>query len=338
MRAMVLAAGLGERMRPLTLRTPKPALPVLGLPLIRHVFWRLRQDGVTHVVVNLHHLPEIMRAALEEAAKATGLTVATTLEPEILGTGGGLLHAAAHLRGMGTVLVRNADFLADVDLPAALVSHKKSGCPVTLALVPSRPGYSKVEVDAAGRVVSLAGKPEPASPPVSSHAFTGWQLVEDEVFERLPPGKSDTVRDLYRTLAAEGRLNGFVHTGTWVEVGSPLQMLEGVLSLLAAPAAVRAAVLDPAADPVEGMVARGAGASLDGARLAGCVALGAGSVLEDAATLEDVVALAGTRVGAECLLRRVLLAPDTAIPDGTELTDAAAGPAEDGSLWVRSLA
>ena len=86
------------------------------------------------------------------------------------------------------------------------------------------------------------------------------------------------------------------------------------------------------------MIARGAGASLDGARLAGRVALGAGSVLEDAATLEDVVALAGTRVGAECLLRRVLLAPHTAIPDGTELTDAAAGPAEDGSLWVRSLA
>jgi mannose-1-phosphate guanylyltransferase len=334
---MVLAAGLGERMRPLTLRTPKPALPVLGLPLIRHVFWRLRQDGVTHVVVNLHHLPEVMGTALEEAADATGLNVATTFEPEILGTGGGLRNAAALLRGQGTVLVRNADFLADVDLAAALTSHRRSGCPVTLALVPSRPGYSVVEADAGGRVVSLAGKPEPASPPVSVHAFTGWQLVEEEVFERLPPGRSDTVRDLYRTLASEGRLNGFVHSGTWVELGSPAQMLEGVLTLLAAPAAVRAAVLDPAADPVDGTVARGAGASQEGARLAGRVALGAGSVLGHEATLEDVVTLDGTRVGAACLLRRVLLAPGTSIPEGTELTDAAAGPSEDGGLWVRSL-
>ena len=335
---MVLAAGLGERMRPLTLRTPKPALPVLGLPLIRHVLWRLRRDGVTQAVVNLHHLPEVMRAGLEEAAAATGVQVATTFEPEILGTGGGLLHAAAHLRGTGTVLIRNADFLADVDLPAALAAHARSGCPVTLALVPSRPGYSVVETDAAGRVVSLAGKPTPTSPPVAAHAFTGWQLIEEEVFERLPPGKSDTVRDLYRTLAAEGRLNGFVHHGTWVEVGLPTQMLEGVLGLVAAPAAVRTAVLDPAADPVEGTVALGAGVQLDGARLSGRVALGAGGVLEDAASLEEVVALAGCHVGAECRLRRVLLAPGTAVPEGTELTDAAAGPSEDGGLWVRSLA
>jgi mannose-1-phosphate guanylyltransferase len=337
MRAMVLAAGLGERMRPLTLRTPKPALPVLGLPLIRHVFWRLRRDGVTHAVVNLHHLPEVMRAVVEEAAEATGLTVQTTFEPEILGTGGGLRHAADHLRGDGTVLVRNADFLADVDVAAALACHRESGCPVTLALVPSRPGYSVVEADAGGRVLSLAGKPEPARPPVSSHAFTGWQLVEEEVFERLPPGKSDTVRDLYRTLASEGRLNGCVHTGGWVELGSPAQMLDGVLGLLAAPA-LRAAVLDPAADPVEGTVARGAGASEDGARLVGRVALGAGSALGGDALLQDVIALAGTRVGAGCQLRRVLLAPDTTIPEGTELTDAAAGPSPDGGLWVRSLA
>ncbi|HEX5045258.1 MAG TPA: sugar phosphate nucleotidyltransferase [Candidatus Polarisedimenticolaceae bacterium] len=335
---MVLAAGLGERMRPLTLRTPKPALPVLGLTLIRHVFWRLRQDGVTHVVVNLHHLPEVMGPALEEAADATGLGVATTFEPEILGTGGGLRHASAHLRGQGTVVVRNADFLADVDLAAALTCHRKSGCPVTLALVPSRPGYSVVEADAGGRVVSLAGKPDPVSPPVSSHAFTGWQLVEDEVFERLPPGKSDTVRDLYRTLASEGRLNGFVHPGTWVELGSPVQMLDGVLTLLATSGEVRAAVLDPGADPVEGGIARGAGVAHEGARLVGRVALGAGSVLESEAVLEDVVALPGTRVGAECQLRRVLLAAGTSIPEGTELTDAAAGPSENGGLWVRSLA
>jgi len=335
---MVLAAGLGERMRPLTLRTPKPALPVLGLPLIRHVFWRLRRDGVTEAVVNLHHLPEVMRAALEEAAEATGLTLATTFEPEILGTGGGLRNAAAHLRGAGTVLVRNADFLADIDLGAALASHEKSGCPVTLALVPSRPGYSVVEADAAGRVVSLAGRPAPASPPVSSHAFTGWQLVEDEVFERLPSGKSDTVRDLYRTLAAEGRLNGFVHRGAWVELGSPVQMLDGVLGLLTAPAGVRAALLDPAADPVEGSVALGKGARVEGARLAGRVALGEGVGIGFSASVEDAIVLAGARVGAECVLRRVLLAPHTVVPEGTELTDATAGPSEEGGLWVRPLA
>jgi mannose-1-phosphate guanylyltransferase len=334
---MVLAAGLGERMRPLTLRTPKPALPVLGLPLIRHVFWRLRMDGITHAVLNLHHLPDTMRTAVHEAAEATGLAFATTLEPEILGTGGGLRHAAEHLRGSGTVLVRNGDFLADVDLQAALASHRLSGCPVTLALVPSQPGYSVVETDARGRVVSLAGEPQPASPPVSTHVFTGWQLVEDEVFERLPPGKSDTVRDLYRTLASEGRLNAFLHGGSWVELGTPRQMLQAVLDLLAAPQPLRAALLDPAADPVHAGVAVGNGAALVGAHLSGGVALGAGGRLAATASLEDVVALPGARVGEECRLRRVLLAAGTEIPEGTEMEDAAAGPDASGGLWVRSF-
>jgi mannose-1-phosphate guanylyltransferase len=342
MRAMILAAGLGERMRPLTFRTPKPALPVLGQPLLRHVLSRLRRDGIERVVVNLHHLPEALRAVLEDSAAATGVPeTRTTFEPEILGTGGGLKHAADHLRGSGTVLVRNADFLADVDLAAALDAHRRGGCPVTLALAPERPGYSVVEADARGRVVSLAGKPEPRTAVVTRHVFTGWQLVEDEVFERLPPGRSDTVRDLYRDLAAEGRLHGFVHGGSWVEMGSPAQMLRGVLDLLAAPATVRQALLDPAADPVstagKARVALGAGVRQDGATLAGGVALAAGASLGADVALEDVVALANVAIGEGCHLRRVLLAPGTVLPAGTELEDAVAGPGEDGALWVRSL-
>ena len=209
---------------------------------------------------------------------------------------------------------------------------------MTLALVPSRPGYSVVQADAAGRRRVARRQAGAHLAPVSSHAFTGWQLIEDEVLERLPPGKSDTVRDLYRTLAAEGRLNGFLHTGTWVELGTPAQMLEGVLGLLDAAPAVRSAILDPAADPVRARVALGEGTSADGARLAGRVALGEGVALSASASLEDVVALSRARVGEECRLRRVLLAPDTEIPDGTELEDAVAGPAEAGGLWVRSFA
>ena len=212
---------------------------------------------------------------------------------------------------------------------------------MTLALAPARPGYSVVEVDADGRVVSLAGKPEPSVPVVSRHVFTGWQLIEDEVFERLPPGKSDTVRDLYRDLAAEGRLQGFVHRGAWVEMGSPVQMLEGVLGLLAAPEAARRAVLDPSADPViasgGARLALGRGVRPDGTSFAGAVALAAGASVGPGASLEDVVALSGVTIGEGCRLRRVLLAPGAAIPAGTTLEDASVGVGETGEPWVRPL-
>jgi NDP-sugar pyrophosphorylase family protein len=164
MKSMLLAAGLGQRMRPLTLTQPKPAIPVLGRPLVLQILERLRLAGVDEVAINLHYLPDILRRLIGDGGGPAMPAVHYVDEPEILGTAGGIRNAAPLLRGDGPIVVCNSDFLSDIDLHRVLDAHRASGALATLVLAPWRPGYSEVRWDAEGRVVSLAGLPDaPAS-------------------------------------------------------------------------------------------------------------------------------------------------------------------------------
>ena len=120
MKAMLLAAGLGTRMLPLTLTAPKPLLPVLGRAMARQTLRRLGGFGVEQAVLNLHHMPDRVREDLGEGAEDGLPRLSYTQEPQLLGTGGGIGNAAPHLRGDGAFVVCNGDFLADIDLDAAL--------------------------------------------------------------------------------------------------------------------------------------------------------------------------------------------------------------------------
>ena len=123
MKAMVLAAGLGTRMRPLTLLRAKPALPVMNRPLIHWTLERLARHGVREVVINLHHLPGSVTRAVGDGS-AFGLKVHFTRERTILGTGGGPRKARA-LLGEGPVLIVNGDVLFDFDLGALMRQHRR---------------------------------------------------------------------------------------------------------------------------------------------------------------------------------------------------------------------
>lgn len=326
MRAMVLAAGMGERMMPLTLRTPKPAIPLLGAPLLAHVLRGLAKDGFRDVVVNAHHLPKQLESLLGDGT-AHGLRgVHVSLETDLLGTGGGVRRAGRWLRGQGPFLVRNADFLADIPLQAVLEAHRGSGCPATLVLAPARAGYATVEVSAEGRVLSLAGKPE-ADPArvVQRCLFTGYQILEEELLDHLPAnGPSDLVRDLYWSLAAAGRLNSWSHLGFWWEYGSPDQYLEGVLRLLDLPPLARERLVtsDPVLAIGSAVVAAGPGAEFpSGVELAGRVVFGQGSRASPGSSITDSIVLDGATVGTRCALRRVVVGPETVVPAGSQLDD-----------------
>jgi len=324
MKAMLLAAGLGLRMRPLTLTQPKPALPILGRPLALLILERLRQSGVGEVVINLHHLPDLVRRLAGGDGSPTIPAVHYTEEPEILGTGGGLRNAAHLLRGAGPILACNSDSLSDVDLQAVIRRHHDSGHLATLVLAPPRPGYSEVLWDSADRVISLAGAPRVSPSAVAGAGlFTGCQVLSEEVLERIPAGRSsDIVRDVYRPLAAEGRLGAFHHQGFWWEFGSPALYLEGSLRLLdLAPRELdRVCFEHDAVRNIEGArVTLGAATAIhQTARLLGRVAIGFACQISAGAQVEESVVMPEAWVGPDCRLSRVVVGQGTELPEGFE--------------------
>lgn len=322
MKAMVLAAGLGERMVPLSLVLPKPAIPVLGRPIILEVLRGLARAGILDVTVNLHHKGDRLAELLAEGRPGPA-KIHLSPEKSILGTGGGIRHASRFLTGSGTILVRNSDFLADIDLSAAVAAHRSSGAAATLVVAPARPGYSELAVDRDGRVLSIGGEP-PVDPGrvAGRHLFTGCHLIEEEVLDLIPPrGPSDIVRHVYRRLAEEGRLHAVAHDGFWWEFGTPREYLEGSLRLLGLPAEVRRPILET--DPVRtfgsASVAVGPGADLHaGVEFHGRAAIGFACMIAEGCRLEDTVVLPETWLGPGCRFRRCIVGPATEIPASFE--------------------
>ncbi len=228
---MVLAAGLGQRMRPLTLLRAKPVLPVLGRPLVAHTLERLARAGIRDVVVNLHHLPDTVTSALG-TGKRFGLRIRYAHEPRILGTGGGP-RAVRELFESGPVMLVNGDVWFDFDLRRIAAAYRSSGAPGLLALRPMRAGesYSAVVADRRGRILSIAGRPRPASGTTSM--FTGIHVLDSRLLERLPEGASDSVQDLYVPMLAEGaRLVGVRPAGAWYDFGRPSLYRDAQLGML----------------------------------------------------------------------------------------------------------
>ncbi len=231
MKAMVLAAGLGLRMRPLTLLRAKPALPVLDRPLVHFTLEKLARAGVSDVIVNLHHLPETVVAALALAERRRP-RIHYSIEPEMLGTGGGP-RAVQDFFGQEPFLLVNGDMLFDFDLRELVARHRASGAAVTLALRRQRDAraYSSVVTDRRGRILSIAGRPTSAKGTV--WMFAGVHVLDPRLLARLPEGASDSVRDLYGPLLAEGaHLAGVRAAGAWYDFGRPSLYRDAQLRML----------------------------------------------------------------------------------------------------------
>jgi len=233
MKAMILAAGLGERMKPLTWNCAKPALPLLNRPSILHILEHLARSGVAHVAINLHYHPETIRA-LEPEIRALGLRVFFSEEPVILGTGGGLKQAERFLTD-GTLIMVNSDFVTDCPLLLAMDLHHVSRALATLVLTPFVEGteYGTVEMSETGRILRIAGRPGPDTGKPRYH-FTGIHILDPAIFREIPAGvKSEINREVYPGLIEEGApIYGYVHTGFWRELGTPQRYLQGSLDLL----------------------------------------------------------------------------------------------------------
>lgn len=302
MKAAILAAGLGTRLRPLTYQRPKALIPVLNQPLLGVLLAQLKHWGCTEVAVNTHHLAGQVREFLESRAPG-GIEVALSHEPEIMGTGGGL-RGLGSLLGKQTFLVINADVLTDLDLAAVFRLHREDAL-ATLVLH-HHPPFNNVWIDECGRVVSVGQPPErPFRPPL---AYTGVQMVSPEMLARFPEnGPCDLVSAWREAIARGETIASILATGLfWQDLGTPAAYLKAHRLLLEGAGPRLAEFFPPFADPLIGQGSR----VEDGAALSGAVCLGqevyvgAGARLEntvvwDRAWIGPGVALADCIVGSE---------------------------------------
>lgn len=285
--ALVLTAGLGTRLRPLTHVRAKAAVPVNGEPLVRRVARWLGARGIREHVYNLHHQPASIAACLGDGT-ALGIRVRYSWEPTVLGSAGGPRHALPLMTDTGAdhFLIVNGDTLTDVDLDAVLQRHRASGARVTMSLIPNPAPdrYGGVTVSSDGFVTGFT---RPGAGGESFH-FIGVQVAAAGVFSRLDDNVShESVNGLYPVLMREDprSVAAYVSDASFSDIGTPLDCLRTSLALAL-----------QEGDLMVSTTAR----------------IAAGAVVQRTALWDDVI------VGAGATLRECIVADRVTIPPGAD--------------------
>ena len=235
---MVLAAGQGTRLRPITDKKPKALVPVAGRPMIEYALLLLRHYGIREIVINLHHFGEQIEAHLGDG-KRLGLELSYSEEAELLDTGGGLLKAKPFLQD-GSFVVINTDALIDLDLAQVLAFHHNSKASATLVLRPDQDAdrYGSIDVDQAGLICRFLEHraARNTAGAVRKLMFTGVQIFEPKVFEYMGGSgasrKFSTTKETYPRMLQGGEpLYGFCFDGFWQDVGTMERIKEAELKL-----------------------------------------------------------------------------------------------------------
>jgi aminoglycoside/choline kinase family phosphotransferase/GTP:adenosylcobinamide-phosphate guanylyltransferase len=233
MKALVLAAGLGTRLRPYTLQRPKPLFTLGGRPLLELILRRLEASGCTAAMINTHHLPGMIEAFLTRQRYA--MSVNTRHEPVILDTAGAVRNVADFWRGEPLLLV-NGDVLCNADLTTLWEAHRRSGAAATL-LLHHHPDFAHVSVDDDGGILGFH-LPLAADGHRRRLAFTGIQVLAPRVLDLIPESGPASLIDLYRRLIRAGdapralEVSGHV----WEDIGTPERYRRLAASCLAAAA------------------------------------------------------------------------------------------------------
>jgi NDP-sugar pyrophosphorylase family protein len=296
---MLLAAGRGERMEPLSSFIPKPALPVLDRPLLASGLNALWAAGCQRVVVNLHRHPEQVAAAVRQANR--GRAVLFSLEPELLGPAGGLA-AARPLLGEASLLVANGDTWSQLDLQPLLAALGEEDAVLGLLPHPDPKRWSAVQLDDKGRVVGFFRAGE--GPAQGAYLFTGFQLIGPRALSFLPAPPA-AMEAFWHPLMARGQLKGVVLSGHFQEAGTPKAFHQLVLNALAQGLAEaqggQGVFIHPQAQVHESAFLQH-------------TAVSAGACVAAGASLQECVLLPGARVEAGAFLARCLVVAATVPP------------------------
>jgi NDP-sugar pyrophosphorylase family protein len=305
MKAMILAAGFGTRLFPLTIDRTKPAIPFLGKPLVGYVAEYLAGFGFADVVVNLHHQPDSVKLALGDGSRF-GVNIHYTVEePRILGTAGALDNARGLLED-DTFVIVNGKIITDIDISSALAAHKASGALATMVLKENhrREKFTIVETND-GRVTGFGDFAAPLTEeeirdtehePATPLMFTGIHILEPRVFDYIPRGVySDIVPTFYDPAIENGELiASYVTEGNWHELSTIPRYLDISLAMLT---------------------------DSD-------VFVGANCSISAAATIRDSVIWDDVTIDAGCSLYRVIVADGVRLSSGEHFENAAIVRAE----------
>jgi mannose-1-phosphate guanylyltransferase len=314
---MVLAAGLGTRLRPLTYEMPKPMVPVVNRPVMEHILELLRAHGFTEAIANLSHLPERIRERFGDGS-AHGLSLAYSVEEELLGTAGGVRNVAEFFGGE-PFLVISGDALTDLDLSEMRAAHEARNGIATLALkrVPDPSEYGAVITGADGRIQGFQEKPAPGEA-LSDVANCGIYMFRAEIFDYFPERPFvDWAMDVFPTLL-ENDVPFYAHEidAYWNDIGSIDEYRQGNFDALDGAVAVSHGgseirdglfagdgVVLPERTEVEPPVLLGGGVEVgDGVRLEGPLVVGERCRIGPGARLKEAIVLPGSEVPAGSIL------------------------------------
>ncbi|MGQ0508674.1 MAG: nucleotidyltransferase family protein [Myxococcaceae bacterium] len=319
MKAMILCAGLGTRLRPLTERWPKPAIPLLGQPLFRYTAALLARAGIKEVGINTHHLPEEMERTARAECERLGQSLTVVREPQIQGTGGGIRGLRKFLED-DSFVVFNGDILFAVDLVKVIAAHRAAKAAATMVLLPmpEHEKFAAVECTSGLQVKRIAGF-GPGGEGLTPWHFSGVHVMTPAVFDFMKEsGPEDINREVYMRLMEKGLvLHGAVAEGYWSDLGTPARYLATQQDLLS-----KKVPLDPfgeaspftdvprfsggwARGPVEGWVK---GPAFIEANVDSTARVGAGVYV-------------GSDIPAGAELTRTAVLPETPLKQGEQLQD-----------------
>lgn len=319
MRAMVLAAGLGTRLRPLTYEITKPMVPVLDRPVMAHIVDLLDRHGYEEVIANLHYFPDTIREYF-------GDRLSYRFEEELLGTAGGV-RGCGEFFGEESFLVISGDALTDIDLTAFAARHREAGGIATLAVkqVADTREYGVVLHDRQGRITGFQEKPPPEEA-LSNLGNCGIYMFEPAIFDYFPERPFvDWANDVFPALL-EHDVPFHMHEAReyWNDVGSLSELRQGTFDALRGE--LRLQVQGSEISP--GVVVAGDTQLPDNAEIEGPVWIGRDVLVGEGARLTGPVVLGdGARVGARAQLRSSILFPGTEVAPGAILIGAIAGHA-----------
>ncbi len=329
MEAILLVGGKGTRLRPLTVNTPKPMLPVAGVPFTAHQIARARAAGVGRVVLGTSYRAEIFEDYFGDGARA-GVELQYMVEDEPLGTGGAIRHAAAALTcgPDDPVLVFNGDVLSGLDISALVRRHTEADADVTLYLtrVEDPRAFGLVPTDGAGRVSAFLEKPQTPEEIVTDQINAGCYVFRRSVIDAIPTGRPVSVeRETFPGLLASGAtVLGVVDDAYWLDLGTPLAFVQGSTEL------VTGLISSPALPGPTGqsLVLPGARIAAD-AVLTGGTTIGEDCVVAEGAVVDGAVVLPGARIGRGAVVRGSVIGAGAeigpeAVLDGVVVGDGAA--------------
>ncbi|MEJ7622799.1 MAG: NDP-sugar synthase [Pyrinomonadaceae bacterium] len=333
MQALILAGGKGTRLRPLTVYTPKPIVPILNVPFLIYQIEVLKKAGITEITLSLSYQPDKIQHVLGNGTEQ-GVTLHYITEPSPMGTAGAYKLAAGELRE--TTLVFNGDILTDIDVSGLISFHERNKAAATLATVtvddPSR--YGLVETNPDGRIVAFREKPGTHLGPTPAKAAinAGVYILEPEILDLIPPGTTKSFEyHIFPEISSRAmRFFGYKIDDYWLDIGTPANYLQAHHDLLSGkiqpPSIAEGAASDVATHAeVDSKSIVGSGCVVKpGARIINSV-LGAGTHVEEKAVVENSVIWSHTRVAAAAEIRSSIIGRSSHIGRNAQVTSAVLG-------------